>query len=472
MGVFASGLFYIFIYMPLFFLYTFIQRLYWFCNGMGDIVNQIEEGQLYDRSAQVFDVVWKCKKEPFQLVSHRNFIGTHRSFEHPNYVLRHNVSLLAVEMDLALFVEVPNDYDIFDCRKSPFIHIGQFEQAVKFIILPISSFVRCAEELGDPKMKVIWLHSTGRCGSTAMSQVFEAVPNCTTESEPMCLFTARNEAAQAFGTKKFRQYLNSEDYKQSFIATVRMMCKPNEHNPDILFIKNCTLSGVMDVPSLEEYFPDHTNLFLYRDCLDTVQSYIRSLNKHFFLNLILKMRESAITRFLIRSPHVLLKTLAAPHTLETHQWLSDSKLQLEATKFGLLVIQWGCYCSHYTEMVTTTKSNVRAILYEDIVEHKHATLTLLFQFCGISLDYVELAKKSLESDSQEGTVLSMSNLGKFKKTHITEELRTEGNFYLNAFKLKPLGQRTHLPKALSPSADEHSGDITQSNGHVAITIHT
>lgn len=487
MGVYGHAIFYIVIYLPFYFIFSLIQKLYWLCNGMSDIISQIDEGLLYERSAHVFDIRCKLRKEPFHLLSRRNFIATHRSFEHPNYVLSHNVSLLVLQMDYALFVEVPHNYDIFDCHQSPFIHNGQFSESIRIITMPITSLIRCAADLGDPKCKVVWLHSTGRCGSTAMSIVFDSIPNCTTLSEPMCLFTARNEASMIYNTKTYRKYVTSDTYRNMVVATTRMMCKPNQHNSDILFIKNQTMSGVFDVPILEKEFPDHYQLYLYRDCLNTVQSHIRSLNQHFFLDIILKLRSNACLRYLIRTPAILLRSLAAPDTIDSNAWLKESKNQLAMTGFGLLVIQWACYCHHYSQLVTDNKSKVRAIRYEDVVGSKHATLTMLFDFCEISLDYVDSAKKSLEKDSQEGTVLSQNAIGHFKKVAITDELRAEANTYLSSFKLSVLGKPVYLPNVLSPTVAQRShkskghpaavgaggdpgADNSASNGYITITL--
>ncbi|XP_067938942.1 uncharacterized protein [Watersipora subatra] len=472
MGVLWDGFFYIFIYLPIYFLFSLFQKLYWICNGMDDIVTQIEAGQLYERSAQVFDIWYKIKKEPFQLLGCHNFIATHNRFEHPNFVLSHNISLLAVQMDLAIFVEVPPHYDIFDCRKSPFIYLGQFSEAIRIITLPISSFIRCAEELGDPKMKVIWLHSTGRCGSTAISQVFEAVPNCTTVSEPMGLFVARNDAGSKYNSQLLRQWLHCPTYCQTYQATVRMMAKPNQHNPEVLFIKNFTLSGVREVADLETLFPTHTHLFLYRNCLETVQSYLRSLNNHFLLNVLMKLRGNACCRYVVRSPEILVRSLCAPEVIDALPWLSDPNFQLNVTSFGLIVIQWCCFLYHYN-MLIDKQSSIRAIRYEDLVDNKHATLTKLFQFCGISLDHVEAAIKSLAADSQEGTMLSKASLSTYKKLHITDALRDEGNMYLKACNLNELGKPTYVRNSVSTparSASPPNLPTRSYNGHVAISM--
>lgn len=451
MGVRSTGLFYIFIYLPIYYLFTLLQRIYWFCNGMSDIVYQINAGQLYERSAQVFDIQWKVKKEEFQLLNRKNFIATHHSFEHPNFVLSNSVSLLCIHDDGAIFVEVPSSYNIFDCRQSPFVHLGQFDNAFRIITLPLSSLIQLGEDIGDPRMRVIWLHSTGRCGSTAVGQVFEVVPRCITLSEPMCLFTFKQKAGLVKSEKKYRQFLRSELHQNVIKAGVRLMAKPNDHDPEILFIKNFTLSGVNDLPYLERMFPDHTHLFLYRDCLPTVQSYLRSLNSHFWMSFLLSLRRNACLRFIIRSPSIFIRTLVAPEVLDKHQWLRDSSLQLEMTDFGLLVIQWGCLCDMYVQLREQGRSKVRAIRYEDIVRNKDQTLSLLFDFCGISSSYIDAAKKSLETDSQEGTLLSRSTLGKAKKKHVTESLHSEANFYLKAFKLGSLNEPMFLPGVLSPN---------------------
>ncbi len=47
----------------------------------------------------------------------------------------------------------------------------------RFIVLPIPSFHRLAEECGDPKVTVGFVAMTLRCGSTLISQVMNRVPN-------------------------------------------------------------------------------------------------------------------------------------------------------------------------------------------------------------------------------------------------------------------------------------------------------
>ena len=452
MGVWSRALFYIFIYLPVYFIFTLIQRFYWICNGMYDIVNQIENGQLYERSAQVFDIRWKLKKEDFQTLSRWNWIGTHASFEHPSFVLRHDVSLICCQLDMAVFVQTPPEYDIFDCRQSPFIHLGQFDQAYRIVTLPIASLIRLGNELGDPKAKVIWLHSTGRCGSTALGQVFEVIPNCITISEPMPIFTLRLGATEAYGDADYRAYLKDPIYLEAMRAIMRLLAKPNQHKPETILIKNFTLSGVNELPEMEKLIPNQVHLFLYRDCLATVKSYLKSLNSHFWMGLVMSLRSNAALRYVIRSPHLLLKSLSHPEVIDGNQWLDDSALQLRMSAFGLLVMQWATLCDYYNRVRVTGRSSVRAIRYEDIVENKIQTLRLLFQYCGISEEYLELAKKSLETDSQIGTVLAKSNLAKHKQNDITSEMMNEANFYLRGFNLPPLNQPVYLPGVISPAA--------------------
>jgi len=52
-----------------------------------------------------------------------------------------------------------------------FIRHAQFEFCRHLIIVPLTTFHRLAETIGDPKGELIFLFNTGRCGSTLLKQV-------------------------------------------------------------------------------------------------------------------------------------------------------------------------------------------------------------------------------------------------------------------------------------------------------------
>jgi len=52
-----------------------------------------------------------------------------------------------------------------------FIIEAQLDFATRLIIVPLTTFHRLAEVIGDPQGEFIFLFHTGRCGSTLLTQV-------------------------------------------------------------------------------------------------------------------------------------------------------------------------------------------------------------------------------------------------------------------------------------------------------------
>jgi len=58
---------------------------------------------------------------------------------------------------------------------SPFIRRAQLNYCRCLIVVPLSTFHRLAELIGDPKGELIFLFSTARCGSTLLTQVVHRI---------------------------------------------------------------------------------------------------------------------------------------------------------------------------------------------------------------------------------------------------------------------------------------------------------
>jgi len=54
---------------------------------------------------------------------------------------------------------------------SPFIRFAQAQLCWRLISVPLSTFHRLGEQIGDPKGELIFLFNTARCGSTLLTQV-------------------------------------------------------------------------------------------------------------------------------------------------------------------------------------------------------------------------------------------------------------------------------------------------------------
>ena len=56
---------------------------------------------------------------------------------------------------------------------SSFIRYAQYDCCRRLIVVPLTTFHRLAELIGDPKGELIFLFNTARCGSTLLVQVHD-----------------------------------------------------------------------------------------------------------------------------------------------------------------------------------------------------------------------------------------------------------------------------------------------------------
>jgi hypothetical protein len=72
----------------------------------------------------------------------------------------------------------------FDSKHGPFFYSVQYKKCTELIIVPIHYFVRLADSAKQLGPKIVLLSNMGRCGSTLLTQMFEAIPGTITISEP------------------------------------------------------------------------------------------------------------------------------------------------------------------------------------------------------------------------------------------------------------------------------------------------
>src|SRR5579859_1974840 len=77
------------------------------------------------------------------------------------------------ESQRAIFVELPPDVDL---GKVPFVFQTQTHQAQRFIAVPYTMFKQLSDKLA-PLDHLIFMYTTGRCGSTLLSNAFNEVAN-------------------------------------------------------------------------------------------------------------------------------------------------------------------------------------------------------------------------------------------------------------------------------------------------------
>ena len=89
-----------------------------------------------------------------------------------------SVSLFGVSKDgsYVSFTMTSSDMDVYSSEEGPFMYITQFKLATHLITMDIETFRELADNLPEKKdVKIIVVANTGRCGSTLLAQMFEAV---------------------------------------------------------------------------------------------------------------------------------------------------------------------------------------------------------------------------------------------------------------------------------------------------------
>ena len=76
-------------------------------------------------------------------------------------MLAPNVTLLNIDEKFAVFAVVNGKKDVLKNESGPFMYINQFNLCSELIRMPLESFLQLADEVGDPKGKLVILSNTG-----------------------------------------------------------------------------------------------------------------------------------------------------------------------------------------------------------------------------------------------------------------------------------------------------------------------
>ena len=191
----------------------------------------------------------------------------HVRYTHPESVLAPNVTLLNIDDKFAVFAVVhgPNK-NVFLPTTGPFMYINQFRHCSELIRMPIESFLALAQQVGDPKGKLVILSNTGRCGSTLLTQLFDELPHTVSISEPEFLMAFTHESTFDDETPERRAELLQ--------ACIRMLCK-DHRGDDIKCIcikpKAHAIGLTKEIYSL---YPNSSHLYMYRHPAEYVRSLI------------------------------------------------------------------------------------------------------------------------------------------------------------------------------------------------------
>jgi len=321
-----------------------------------------------------------------------NFIASHTEFSSLDVLRKPNVLLYCLTADSAYFIQHNETENLHDTRKHPIIHLSQTALAIKLIRMSHAAFVRFGNSVNVDEIKVVWLFHCLRCGSTAFSQVFNALPDWVAISEVMplfCLFEMREQENQW-------NYVNSSTFKSLTEAIVKCQLK-NMAEKQGVFIKT-TLFDEHMAPVIRKVFPNHRLLFLYRN----VKPASRSMYKAF-----MSMAGESMMALTL-DPYTQNHEGRRQRRMDTLGCLTSFiKNVLNRVRPQSMVEWYTLQWSIRNHMIKHTQhkhgTQFYLLRYESLMESPSETLSKLFDFLEVKQTNLDVALDSLKIDSQEGS---------------------------------------------------------------------
>lgn len=277
---------------------------------------------------------------------------------------------------------------------APFLHQAQRNHATHVLRVPFDLFHALAGRAPPPPAPPILVHSTGRCGSTLVSEMLAALPGVASLAEPD-LFTGV-EVAVADGR------LSSGDavpILESALALATHGLAPADARPAIKFRSEVAWIA----RELDRACPDARVVFMYRDARRVIESYLRVLG-----------RGPTWSTRLAHVP-VLDRVVAARHArrverrgprMERFDYVLRGTTAMDVEKrgrWGKFLLQWLAKVHAYLDLRRHRDGDAFALRYEDLVARPEPVLRALFEHCDLPADALADAVARMGRDSQRGT---------------------------------------------------------------------
>ena len=381
----------------------------------------------YQTSALLQRVLWRNKLFIVDQSLPRDFLTFPISNVHPNYVLKPNVSLYAITTREAVFVETPAGMDIYKSDVNPFLYMSQYRHCHRVVTMPIESMHKLASEMGRLSRDVVWLSNIGRCGSTIIGQLFEDIPATLVISE--------SDAIINLSYLKLEGKLTPEEYERLFISIVKIICKP--HPGTKRFCVKPRSCGMIHMGTISKLFPEIKQLFLYRNCLETVASFFDYTYYDGTKRLLRYCNDSDVISWVVPYFRKRLHKYMA--------FIADraGKPPSDMNMFETLAAMWASFICLAKEVKLNDQTLV-LVKYEDLVSYQLETCKHIFRETRINLSEIENAVARLRMHSQKPGVVFKYLKKKNPWRNMSKENKVKVNVILRNFKMPLLGEDVYL----------------------------
>ena len=414
------------------FIKVIIYAVYLLCHSFIDACNFIVNQKIFEnrhsalQTAKYGQIIWRHKLS-MNDTSKSDFLYVFTARVSPEYALRPNVSLYEITDREAIFVEVPEDVNIYSSDVDPFFFTAQYHKATSVIEMSINDFMNLADKIGNPKVPVIWVSNTGRCGGTMLCQIFESVPGTLVISEP-------NTPLNVVHLRRCNR-ISGTVYDSMLKSTIRVFCKPHPGIERICIKPRpvCT-TIMMDISKL---CPGVRQIFIYRNSQDTVRSWLSF------------MRNDAYYVVMRTCVDVVWLSNLCPYFRNVLQWnfVPEQEDNLNVQLHGLTTACTFVY-AWVNHMIIARNAmsydhTILAVKYEDIISSPEEAIRHIFDSFSIDEAHIDLALSTLNRHSQRGSFLGREIIGTINRCLSNEDVR-QADHILTRYKLPSFGESYRL----------------------------
>jgi hypothetical protein len=166
--------------------------------------------------------------------------------------------------------QLPAKVDHLSEETFAFYSHGITQNAIRYLSVPYATFLELAQVMPDPAPKLLFVWSTGRCGSTLMSQLLHTHGKVAASlSEPPAIATLHRLSHPSV--------VNRDDSSTWIRAVLKMLFKSWTSQDELICVKPHPVA-IEAVPLLKRAAPQVKHCFLYRDSAPNVESWHSLLN--------------------------------------------------------------------------------------------------------------------------------------------------------------------------------------------------
>ena len=293
-----------------------------------------------------------------------------------------HASLYAVDLQNQQGIFVQSDPAVDLCVE-PFYYIAQYENATRVLTVPFADMIALGRKLPLNEERLVFIQSTGRAGSTLASQIFAQLDGVANISEPDALSDL--VATQNSGL------LDKADLAALTDATVRILANVRAEGGHVIKGR----SYAMELGELfNELYPRARSVFLYRNLKSYTLSSLRAYDDGV-------QRSDEENQELLAGIRAWFSTLLP--------MIADVPEEQPLSAVDIIGLQWLSVMDRYVKL-HEKGVEMLAIDYQSWIDAPRETAEAMLDYCNMLPDDLTAVYAALKQDSQEGTVLSRSEV--------------------------------------------------------------